>query len=71
MNVCGIPSTLTLIAAESLRILSLARNQIHKIENLESVASTLEQLWLSYNNIQSLAGVEKYLLSCALSQPLT
>jgi hypothetical protein len=42
-----------------LEILSLARNQLKKIENLDAVAGTLKQLWLSYNNIVGLAGVEK------------
>ena len=42
-----------------MEILSLARNQLKKIENLDAVAGTLKQLWLSYNNIIGLAGVEK------------
>lgn len=42
-----------------LRVLSLARNNLSKIENLEGVASTLEQLWVSYNNISSLCGLER------------
>jgi dynein light chain 1 len=41
----------------NLKILSLARNQIRKIEKLEGVAGTLEQLWLSYNIIDRLEGV--------------
>lgn len=48
-----------LVSAESLEILSLARNQLKKIENLDAVAGTLKQLWLSYNNIIGLSGVEK------------
>ena len=40
-----------------LRILSLGRNNIKKIEHLEGNAGTLEQLWLSYNSIMSLDGV--------------
>lgn len=39
---------------ESLRILSLGRNLIKKIENLDAVADTLEELWISYNQIASL-----------------
>lgn len=39
---------------ESLRILSLGRNLIKKIENLDAVADTLEELWISYNQITSL-----------------
>ena len=44
---------------ECLTILSLGRNQIRKIEGLEAVQDTLEQLWVSYNQIGSLAGIEK------------
>merc|ERR1712216_504296 len=44
---------------EQLTILSLGRNQIRKIEGLEAVQDTLEQLWVSYNQIASLAGIEK------------
>lgn len=43
---------------ESLQILSLGRNMISKIENLSSVAGTLQQLWISYNKIDSLLGIE-------------
>ena len=39
---------------ENLRILSLGRNLIKKIENLDAVAETLEELWLSYNIITGL-----------------
>lgn len=39
---------------ENLRILSLGRNLIKKIENLDAVADTLEELWISYNQIASL-----------------
>ncbi len=39
---------------ENLRILSLGRNLIKKVENLEAVADTLEELWISYNSISSL-----------------
>eukprot|EP00158_Paraphelidium_tribonemae_P001012 Partr_v1_DN23855_c0_g1_i3_m63872 putative Dynein, axonemal, light chain 1 len=47
---------LTVIAC--LTILSLGRNNIKKIEGLEGVADTLEELWLSYNNIDKVNGVE-------------
>ncbi|CAM6031961.1 unnamed protein product, partial [Sphagnum compactum] len=40
-----------------LKILSLGRNQIKKIERLEDVAGTLEELWISYNQISSLDGL--------------
>ena len=39
---------------ENLRVLSLGRNVIKKIENLDAVAETLEELWISYNVLQSL-----------------
>ncbi|KAL7452287.1 hypothetical protein ACHAWC_004016, partial [Mediolabrus comicus] len=40
-----------------LKILSLGRNNLKKVEKLEDVAGTLEQLWLSYNQIASLDGL--------------
>jgi len=40
-----------------LKILSLGRNQIKKIEYLETVATTLEELWISYNSIATLDGI--------------
>jgi dynein light chain 1 len=43
---------------EFLTILSLSRNSIKKIESLEPVAETLEELWLSYNQIERVNGVE-------------
>eukprot|EP00877_Chromochloris_zofingiensis_P002454 jgi/Chrzof1/12209/Cz06g25120.t1 len=49
----------SLSGMENLKILSLGRNQIKKIENVEVVAETLEELWLSYNLIEKLAGIEK------------
>lgn len=42
-----------------LKVLSLGRNNLSKIENLEGVAPTLDQLWLSYNDIASLSGLER------------
>lgn len=49
----------SLTGMENLRILSLGRNCIKKVENLDGIADTLEELWLSYNLIEKLAGVEK------------
>jgi dynein light chain 1 len=37
-----------------LRILSLGRNAIKKIEKLEDVAETLEELWISYNQVRTI-----------------
>jgi hypothetical protein len=47
-----------LMMAEFLTVLSLGRNNIKKIENLEPVADTLEELWLSYNQIERVNGIE-------------
>lgn len=55
----NIDKMVNLAAMEKLTILSLGRNNIKKIENLDSVGDHLEQLWLSYNNISSLSGLEK------------
>ncbi|KAJ1547548.1 Dynein light chain 1, axonemal [Cladochytrium tenue] len=41
-----------------LRILSLGRNSIKKIEGLDAVSETLEELWVSYNLIERLNGIE-------------
>ncbi|KAK9811713.1 hypothetical protein WJX72_008876 [[Myrmecia] bisecta] len=49
----------SLSGLDNLQILSLGRNQIKKIENLDSVADTLQELWMSYNLLERLVGVEK------------
>ena len=46
-----------LTGMEKLRLLSLSRNAIKKVERLEDVAETLEELWLSYNQISTLDGL--------------
>jgi len=48
-----------LAGCDALQILSLGRNAIKKIEGLNEVADTLEQVWISYNQIASFAGIEK------------
>lgn len=40
-----------------LKILSMGRNNLKKIEHLESNAATLEELWVSYNQISTLDGL--------------
>ena len=40
-----------------LKILSLGRNKISRIDGLSSIAASLEQLWMSYNNVGTLDGV--------------
>lgn len=42
---------------KNLRILSLGRNYIKSFSGLEAVADTLEELWLSYNLIEKLKGI--------------
>ena len=42
-----------------LRILSVGRNVIKRIEKLEEVAETLEELWISYNQITTLDGLDQ------------
>lgn len=49
----------SLSGMDNLSILSLGRNLIKKIENLDAVADTLEELWLSYNHVEKLSGIEK------------
>jgi Leucine-rich repeat (LRR) protein len=39
---------------ENLKILSLGRNQIKKLENMDAVSDTLEELWISYNLLDKL-----------------
>merc|ERR1711988_897357 len=48
-----------LAGMESLKILSLGRNLIKKLDNMDGLGNKLEQLWVSYNQLSSLAGVEK------------
>ncbi|KAJ1626984.1 hypothetical protein T492DRAFT_842740 [Pavlovales sp. CCMP2436] len=49
----------SLAGLESLEILSMSRNLLKKLENLDAVAGTLKQLWISYNNLIALNGIEK------------
>jgi dynein light chain 1 len=42
----------SLSGMDNLSVLSLGRNLIKKIENLDGVADTLEELWISYNLIE-------------------
>jgi len=61
---------------ENLKILSIGRNNIKKLENMDSIGARLEQLWLSYNPIDKLTGVEKlkvctvlFMGNCKVSSP--
>eukprot|EP00899_Mesostigma_viride_P029166 jgi/Mesvir1/9434/Mv14617-RA.1 len=42
-----------------VQILSLGRNLIKKVENLDGVAETLEELWMSYNQVEKLVNIDK------------
>ena len=44
----------SLSGMEKLRVLSLGRNVIKKIENLDGVIETIEELWISYNQLEKL-----------------
>ena len=43
---------------KNLKILSLARNKIRRITSLDEIGNSLEQLWLSYNLIEKLEGLQ-------------
>lgn len=43
---------------ENLKILSIGRNLIKRLDNLDAIGQRLEQLWMSYNYVSSLKGVE-------------
>ena len=42
----------------NLEILSLGRNMIKKISGLEEVGNSLKELWISYNYIEKLDGLQ-------------
>ena len=42
---------------KNLKILSLGRNAIKRIVGLDEIGQTLEQLWISYNQIEKLEGL--------------
>jgi len=44
---------------DKLRILSIGRNNIRKLENLDAISDRLEELWMSYNPVSSINGIEK------------
>ena len=54
----AIDRMLSLSKLKNLKILSLGRNQIKRIMGLDEVGQTLEQLWLSYNIIEKLDGLQ-------------
>jgi len=58
-NVTVVLGAQVCLAPACAQILSLGRNAIKKIEGLNEVCDTLEQLWVSYNAIGSFSGIEK------------
>jgi len=53
-----IDKMISLPALKNLEILSLGRNMIKKIAGLEEVGATLKELWISYNQISTLDGLQ-------------
>merc|ERR1719191_125546 len=49
---------ISLPALKNLEILSLGRNVIKKISGLEEIGGTLRELWISYNSISTLDGLQ-------------
>ena len=56
----SIDRLIPLAGMKRLRILSMGRNQLKKIEKLDDVADTLGELWISYNAISTLDGSPKW-----------
>lgn len=46
-----------LTALKNLKILALGRNNIKTFAGIESLADNLEELWISYNDIERMKGV--------------
>ncbi|OMJ70958.1 hypothetical protein SteCoe_30953 [Stentor coeruleus] len=54
----SIDKIMNLSNLKNLKIISLGRNIIRKITGLDEVGATLEQLWISYNLIEKLDGIQ-------------
>ena len=54
----SIDRLIPLAGMKKLRILSMGRNQLKKIEKLDDVADTLGELWISYNQVSTLDGFQ-------------
>jgi len=48
---------LSALSIPDLKILSIGRNHLKKVEKLEGIAGSLEELWASYNSISNLDGI--------------
>lgn len=49
----------SLTGLDKLEILSVGRNCLKRLDGLEAVSNTLQELWASYNALEKLAGVER------------
>ena len=54
----AIDRMISLPKLKNLEILSLSRNQIRRIMGLEEIGNTLQELWLSYNLVEKLDGLQ-------------
>lgn len=54
----SIDKMIPLSKLKNLQILSLARNQIRRLQGLDEIGTTLKELWLSYNIIERLDGLQ-------------
>jgi len=48
----------SLAGLDNLEILSVGRNCLKRLDGLEAVSNTLQELWVSYNALEKLAGIE-------------
>lgn len=55
----SIEKMVNLSGMENLKILSIGRNKIKKLEQLDAISDRLECLWISYNLLSNLAGIEQ------------
>jgi dynein light chain 1 len=49
----------SLAGLDKLEILSVGRNCLKRLDGLEVVSSTLQELWVSYNAVEKLSGIER------------
>jgi dynein light chain 1 len=49
----------SLAGLDKLEILSVGRNCLKRLDGLEAVCNTLQELWVSYNALEKLAGIER------------
>jgi dynein light chain 1 len=49
----------SLTGLDKLEILSMGRNCLKRLDGLEAVSNTLQELWISYNALEKLAGIER------------